>query len=236
MAATSHPNLAVLHGLETWRGAPLLVMEFLDGGTLADRLTRGPLPLGETLTLGINLASALAALHDVGILHRDIKPSNIGFTAHGVPKLLDFGLAKLVAVAQPNAASAAVAEGSTWSVTISTGLAGIRGTPAYLSPSVLSGEPPAVVDDLWSLSVTLLETCTGNNPFRAATPAATVARILTDSDRVLETAASLPHPVRDLFADLLVSRDRRPHTAHQFGQRLMDSRIIGGSNADTRSQ
>ena len=95
MAAAMHPNLATLHGFEEWRGAPMLVMEFLEGGTLSERLRRGPLPLSDSLMLGIALANGLAVLHRTGILHRDIKPSNIGFSADGVPKLLDFGLAKL---------------------------------------------------------------------------------------------------------------------------------------------
>ena len=96
MATVSHRNLALLYGLEFWRGAPMLVMEFLDGGTLAEHLQRRSLSLRETIDLGTHLADALGVLHGAGILHRDIKPSNIGYTADGTPRLLDFGLARLL--------------------------------------------------------------------------------------------------------------------------------------------
>jgi serine/threonine protein kinase len=215
MAAAQHHSLATLHGLETWRGAPMLVMEFLEGGTLADRIRRGPVTVGETIALGINLASGLAVLHDSGILHRDIKPSNIGFTGAGMPKLLDFGLAKFA----PQTASDA-ADQSTQSTYASTGLHGLRGTPAYLSPQVLSGSPPSVDDDLWSLAITLLEALTGTNPFRAATVAATIARVLTDAPRLGEAAARLPEPARGLFEDLLGPLGRRPRSASQLAERL----------------
>lgn len=96
MARVQHPNLAMIMGAEAWRGTPVLVVELLEGGTLADRLTEGPLPPGEVVELGIALADVLDHLHRAGILHRDLKPSNIGLTADGQPKLLDFGLARMV--------------------------------------------------------------------------------------------------------------------------------------------
>jgi GAF domain-containing protein len=234
MAAAKHVHLATLHGLETWRGAPMLVMEFLEGGTLADRLRRGPLPLDETLAMGLALAQALGVLHLTGILHRDIKPSNIGFTSDGLPKLLDFGLAKLVAPAVIPSNVAVGGDDSTWSASLSTDAQSIRGTPAYLSPWVLSGAPPSPGDDLWSLAITLLEACTGNNPFRAPTVAATVARVLMDVHRVADTAAALPIVARQLFADLLGSHDRRPDTAHEFASRLKQCTVQGGFHADSK--
>ena len=91
MAAVSHPNVAILHGLEMWRGVPLLVMEFLDGGTLAGQLLKSPLKVASALGLALDLAEGLDSLHSLGLIHiRDIKPSNIGFSASGAPKLLDF--------------------------------------------------------------------------------------------------------------------------------------------------
>jgi GAF domain-containing protein len=218
MAAATHQNLATLHGMETWRGAPMLVMEYLEGGTLADRLKAGPLSLAETLTIGAAVGNALVVLHGAGILHRDIKPSNIGFTAGGIPKLLDFGLAKLAAV-MPGSALGGV-DDSTWSLSLSTGHQAIRGTPAYLSPWVLTGELPSTRDDCWSLAVTLLEACTGANPFRATTAAASIARVIVDVHRVSDAAARLPIEGRRLFADLLGSHDRRPNNARDLVARL----------------
>jgi hypothetical protein len=216
MAAVQHPGLATVYSLETWRGVPLLVMEFLDGGTLADRLARGTFSVAETATLGLQVGAALAAVHDAGMLHRDVKPSNIGFLSTGQPKLLDFGLAKTATVDAPTTVVPRDGDGSTWSSSFSGGLAGVRGTPPYMSPELLSGSEPSAADDLWALSVTLLESCSGSNPFRGATVAATVARILTDRSRVDDSLSRLPEPARQLFRVLLGPVDRRPATAAEY--------------------
>ena len=105
MALVSHPNLALIFGAESWYGRPILVCELLAGGTLADRHARGRLPVDQVIGLGIALADVLAAIHDAGVLHRDLKPSNIGFTEHGAPKLLDFGLARMLDSAFPRFAT-----------------------------------------------------------------------------------------------------------------------------------
>ena len=118
MAELSHPAVAQIHAIESWRGRPFLVAEYLAGGTLANRLTRGPLPEREAISVAGTLAGALAALHEAGYLHGDVKPGNIGFTAGGSPKLLDFGLAR-----EANDA----------------GMLG--GTLRYASPEVLAGRP-----------------------------------------------------------------------------------------------
>ncbi len=141
MATVSHGNLALLYGLEFWRGAPMLVMEFLEGGTLAEHLQRRTLTLRETIDLGTHLADALGVLHSAGILHRDVKPSNIGFTADGTAKLLDFGLARLLPRGPIESPHATAVGDSTWSINLSTEVGGVRGTPAYLSPQVLDRQP-----------------------------------------------------------------------------------------------
>jgi hypothetical protein len=135
MAALNHGSLATIYGLEVWRRTPVLVVEYLAGGTLADRLTRGSLPQAEVLTLGVRLADALTYMHERGLLHRDVKPGNIGLTSDGVPKLLDFGLS---------------ADAGT-----------PAGTPAYLPPEALDGAPPDTSIDLWGLSTVLLQASGG---------------------------------------------------------------------------
>ncbi len=97
MASVEHPHLASIYGAETWRGAPVLVLEHLPGGTLADRVAAGSIPIAHVVTAGRAIAQALRHLHGLGMLHRDVKPSNIGYAAGDVPKLMDFGLAKLTA-------------------------------------------------------------------------------------------------------------------------------------------
>lgn len=130
MAALNHASLATIYGLEVWRRTPVLVVEYLAGGTLADRLAHDSLPHAEIITLGIRLADALSYMHERGLLHRDVKPSNIGLTADGVTKLLDFGLSA------------------------DTGT--LAGTPAYLPPEALGGAPPDAAVDLWGLATVLL--------------------------------------------------------------------------------
>ena len=142
MATVSHPAVAQIHGIESWRGRPFLVVEFLGGGTLADRLERERVPPDEAISMTTRLADALAALHEAGYLHGDVKPSNVGFTANGLPKLLDFGLARESDDAD------------------TTG-----GTLRYLSPEVLAGRPADEADDVWSLCVVLHEMVTGEHPF-----------------------------------------------------------------------
>ena len=147
MAALAHPSIAQIHGLETWPGRPLLIMEYLDGGTLAARIARGPLPPSEALAVVLTVAGALEALHAAGYRHGDVKPSNIGFTAAGAAKVLDFGLAGLTA----ERGSAA------------------GGTVAYLSPEVLGGAPAGAADDVWALGVVLFEMTAGLRPFVGTT-------------------------------------------------------------------
>ncbi len=97
LAALNHPGIATLHGLEESEGKPFLVMELVEGETLAERITRGPLPVDESLTLSQQIAEALEAAHEKGVIHRDLKPANIKVNTEGHVKVLDFGLAKAFA-------------------------------------------------------------------------------------------------------------------------------------------
>ena len=152
MALVSHPNLAVIHGIEEWRGRPVLVCEYLAGGTLADRLHQGPMPVDDAIDLALVLLQALATLHEARLLHRDIKPSNIGFAHDGTPKLLDFGLAHRLDGDEPGPAER-----------VDT-LTLLRGTPFYMPPESLGGEAVGPSADLWSLGVVLHEAITGRIP------------------------------------------------------------------------
>jgi hypothetical protein len=173
MAAVTHRHLAVIYGAESWRGRPMLICEFMEGGTLAERLTHGPLPLAEAIALGIALAEGLEVIHNHGLLHRDIKPSNIGFDRWNVAKLLDFGLVHMFV--QPG--SAAVDDLAALDPSLTRLTPSLIGTPMYLSPEATRGNPPSRLFDLWSLNVLLYEAITGTHPFRGRGVADTLSAI-----------------------------------------------------------
>jgi len=200
MAAVSHPSFAVLYGLDDWRGTPILVTEYLAGGTLATRLAAGPLPIADALAIGATVADGLALLHERGWLHRDIKPSNIGFCGDGTPKLLDFGLTRWRS-ASPDAPEP------------------LAGTPLYLSPELLDGEPAGERDDVWALALVVAEMIGGTHPLDAA-----------DIDEVLRyvrcrapfqwTALMPPAVVQVLDRALHPTPSRRLSTARAFAAAL----------------
>lgn len=177
MASVVHPNLATIFGIEWWRGSPILVVEYLEGGTLARRMAKGPLPVGEVLRTGAALASALGHLHHIGLLHRDVKPSNIAYSRlDDTPKLLDFGLATIIGrelaetpeaeCRDPFATSRFCAFGGT-----------IVGTPLYMAPEALDGAEPASTWDVWALAITLYEALAGQHPFAASTLPQVIRRV-----------------------------------------------------------
>ena len=194
MARVTHPAVAHIHGVESWRGRPFLVVEFLPRGTLADRLREGLVPAPRAAEVTNALAEGLAALHRAGYVHGDVKPSNIGFTADGTPKLLDFGLARV-------ANDATVA----------------GGTLRYLSPEVLDGRAAGEADDVWSLCVVLYEMVVGEHPFAGGGAAAVADRIrhrrLRRGAGGAETSSAL---VSFAASVLSASRSARPATARGF--------------------
>ena len=195
MATVLHPNLAVVYAAETWKGTPLLVTEFLEGGTLADRILPLRLPFGEVRDLGDALASALDRVHRAGILHRDMKPSNIGYTVDGSAKLLDFGLAGVIGEAEGASRRAGLRGGGEPARRRTITGHGLVGTPLYMSPEALRGEPPDTTVDLWSLAVVLYEALTGTSPVERASWGETL--------EVIQTAriADVRDPVGDALAD-----------------------------------
>jgi GAF domain-containing protein len=173
-ASVSHPNLAFVYGLETWHGTPMLVLEFLEGGTLSQRLREGsPLEPVEVAELGLAMARGLAHLHREDVLHRDVKPSNIGYGRDGTPKLMDFGIARLAtdhrlerSGAPVSGADASLPPTSIWNdpSTLTTEHQ-IVGTLSYVPPEVLEGDDPSPAGDLWGLALVLYEALTGKKAY-----------------------------------------------------------------------
>src|SRR6185503_19893229 len=180
MAGVTHRHLSVVYGVESWRGKPLLVCEYMENGTLSRRLASGPLPMVDGLQLGATLAEVLHVIHGAGFLHRDIKPSNIGYDRQNVVKLLDFGLVHIMAgdgtgpssTKDPSDRPAGIGDPRS-----STQTKSLAGTPLYSSPEALSGARPDVAFDLWSLNVLLIEVLTGRQPFQAPSVGEALERI-----------------------------------------------------------
>jgi hypothetical protein len=240
-AAVSHRHLAPIYGMETWQGTPMLVLELLEGGTLTQRIEHGPMTPLETVELGIAVADALAQLHSVDILHRDIKPSNIGFTRDGVPKLMDFGIARVTFDLRRDRLSSAL-EGeeddsllpptSVWQHTPTSSLTLTKqlvGTLSYLSPEALAGEPAEPAFDLWSLAIVLYECLLGRKLF-GGDAKQVMARI--KQGRVPELSQVLPdadEELADLFRTALHKNPaRRLGTARELKERLvaLRSRLV----------
>ena len=211
LASLNHPNIAQIHGLEETGGTRALVLELVEGPTLAARLVQGPIPLDEVLTIAWQIAFALQGAHEAGVVHRDLKPANIKVRDDGTVKVLDFGLAKGLdpapATAPPPDADPMQSPTLTASVTrMGAGL--ILGTPAYMSPEQAEGQPIDTRGDLWSFGVILHEMLAGERLFAGETVAQVLARVI---DRDLDLSVlppSTPQPVRRLLARCL-ERDRR---------------------------
>jgi len=233
MAAVVHPHLATIYGVEQWRGTPVLVVEFCERGTLADRLLTGPLPIAGALKLGLRLAAALDELHRAGVLHRDVKPSNIGFTSNATPKLLDFGIASYASTTPLPASLSAGEIAPRQTQSIEAGVAGVAGTPLYLSPEVLRGGAPDARLDLWALALVMYEAIAGRHPFAAATVPGVLA--LVRKGRVGDIRRSRPECARDVAeafsAWLNPNLERRPASARIFHEEISSilARVPGRS-------
>ncbi len=200
LAALNHPHIGAIYGLEEAGGMPALVLELVDGETLADRLRRGPVPTGDTLAIARQIADALDAAHRKRITHRDLKPANIKVTPDGLVKVLDFGLAK--ALASDVTATQGISQSPTAAID-ATRVGVILGTAAYMSPEQARGLPVDTRADIWAFGCVLYEMLTGRPPFTGQTVAETLAAILEREPDWKALPSSTPARIRELLRHCL---------------------------------
>ena len=208
LAALNHPHIAHIHGLEESDGVRALVLEFVDGPTLADRIARGPIPIHEALIIARQIAEALEAAHEQGIIHRDLKPANIKVRTDGAVKVLDFGLAKAL---DPTSVVTADVTASPTITTpaLMTGAGMIVGTAAYMSPEQARGKAVDRRTDLWAFGCVLFEMITGRRVFPGATVSDTIAAVLERSPDWTALPPATPPRVRHVLARCLDKDPKR---------------------------
>ena len=208
LASLNHPNIASIYGLEDASGSPYLVLEFVEGETLAKRLTRGRLSVRETLEIGEQIASAIDAAHQRGIVHRDLKPGNVMLTASGTVKVLDFGLA--TGTASEDGSGPDLSSSPTMSIG-GTGDGVILGTAPYMSPEQARGKSVDRRADVWALGCVLYECLTGRQAFEGETTSDVIARILERDVDWAALPAGVPPRLRDLVQRCLTKEaSQRP--------------------------
>ena len=191
LASLNHPNIGSIYGLEEWNNLRVLVLELVEGPTLADRITEGAIPLEEALVIARQIAEALAYAHEKGVTHRDLKPANIKITPEGNVKVLDFGLAKVLQ-ADKYLDSDPSDSPTITKPTTHEGM--ILGTAAYMSPEQAKGKPVDKRADIWAFGVVLYELLTGGHLFHQETMSDTLAAVLKeepDWNRIPVTARPL---------------------------------------------
>ncbi len=204
LASLNHPNIAAIYGLEQSERKNFLVLELVDGETLADRIKAGPIPVEESLKLALQIAEALEAAHEKGVIHRDLKPANIKVTPDGKVKVLDFGLAKAYAGEKeqvnlsnsPTLSDAATQQGV------------ILGTAAYMSPEQAKGKAVDKRADIWAFGVVLFEMLTGRQVFAGETVSDTLASVLAREPKWQSLPTNL-HPRIRLLLERCLKKDPR---------------------------
>jgi len=205
LAALSHPHIAAIHGLEESGTTRALVMELLEGPTLADRIAAGPIPLDEALPIAKQIAEALEYAHDHGVIHRDLKPSNIKVSTDGSVKVLDFGLAKAL---QDEPIAADPRDSPTLSMA-ATMPGVILGTAAYMSPEQAKGRPVDRRADIWAFGVVLFEMLTGKPLYSEDTVAEMLASIIKEDPPLDRLPSGTPSSIQTLLRRCLEKDPRQ---------------------------
>jgi serine/threonine-protein kinase len=219
LAALSHPNIAIVHGFERTTGASALVMELVEGDTLADRIAAGPLPPGDAVAIAVQIADALDAAHAQGIIHRDLKPANVKLRPDGAVKVLDFGLAKAI---EPRGAPASgVSQSPTITSPAGMTAAGvILGTAAYMSPEQARGKAVDKRADVWAFGCVLYEMLTTRRAFGDEDVSLTISRVLRDDADLTALPPDVPARVRQTIV-LCLQKDLKKRASDIHDVRLL---------------
>jgi len=196
LAALNHPHIAAIYGFEDLGGVRGLVMELVEGPTLAERVTQGAVPISESLRYAKQIAAALDAAHEKGIIHRDLKPANIKLSADGEVKVLDFGLAKAV---QPDSGASQQVSASPTLTARATELGIILGTGAYMAPEQARGKPVDKRADIWGFGCVLFELLTGKRAFEGDEITDVLARVIEREPDWSQLPPATPPGLRTLL-------------------------------------
>ena len=210
LAALNHPNIAAIYGLERSGNTTALVMELVEGPTVADRIAQGAIPIDEALPIAKQIAEALEAAHEQRIIHRDLKPANIKVRPDGTVKVLDFGLAKALEPAHP--AIDATQSPTITSPALMTGGGVLLGTAAYMSPEQAKGREADKRSDIWAFGAVLYEMLTAKRPFDGEDVSDTLANVLKIDPDWSALPSGIPPALRTLLQSCL-TRDRRHRVA-----------------------
>jgi len=206
LASINHPGIAAIYGFQESDGVQALVLELVEGPTLADRIAQGPIPLDEVLLIARQICEALEAAHQRGIVHRDLKPANIKIRPDGVVKVLDFGLAK---AADPvSATNQDLTAAPTVTGPALTHVGAIMGTAGYMSPGQATGRPADKRDDVWAFGSVLYEMLTGTRAFHGEDVSDTLAAVIGGTPDWAALPANVPAGIRTLVMACL-ERDRQ---------------------------
>ena len=229
LASLNHPNIAQIHGLEKSDGVTGIVMELVEGPTLADRIAQAPIPLDEALPIAKQIAEALEAAHEQGIIHRDLKPANIKLRPDGTVKVLDFGLAKALEPASV-AGVDATASPTITSPAMMTGVGVLLGTAAYMSPEQARGKAVDKRSDIWAFGCVFYEMLTGQRAFHGEDITLTLARVVEREPDWSALPANTPTPLRTLLRRCLQKdRRRRLDSAVALRLEIEESQLPGSS-------
>ena len=205
LASFNHPNIGHIYGLEETDGIRALVLELVEGPTLADRIAQRPIPLDEALPIARQIAEALEAAHQLGIVHRDLKPSNIKLRPDGTVKVLDFGLAKAL---EPTPSASDVSQSPTITSPAMTGMGIILGTAAYMSPEQAKGRPAEKRSDVWAFGCVLFEMLTRKRAFEGEDVSDTLANVLKGEPGWSALPDEVPISIRTLLTGCLAKDPR----------------------------